>query len=49
MNAGISTVFAVADQPLSIGLFGKYWLAGPEPAPDWGIRFVLTLLFPVAA
>jgi hypothetical protein len=49
LNAGVSTVFAVADQPLSVGLLGKYWLAAPDTAPDWGIRFVLTLLFPVAA
>jgi hypothetical protein len=45
---GLGQVFKVAEQPASVTLAGKYWLAGPEAGPDWGARLVLTLLFPRA-
>lgn len=46
--AGASQVFQIADQHASAALSGKYWLAAPEGGPDWGLRLVLTLLFPRA-
>jgi hypothetical protein len=45
---GVGQVFKVAEQPASVTLAGKYWLAGPDAGPDWGARLVLTLLFPRA-
>jgi hypothetical protein len=39
-------VVRLGRQPISFGLFGRYWADGGPSAPDWGIRFVVTLLFP---
>jgi len=27
-------------------LGGKYYVEGPSGAPEWGVRFAVTLLFP---
>jgi hypothetical protein len=44
--AGVSQVLKFSDQAVSIGIDGKYWVEGPSTAPDWGIRVVLTFIFP---
>jgi hypothetical protein len=44
--AGVSQILKVGDQPISVGVFGKYYVVRPVGAPAWGARFVLTLLFP---
>jgi hypothetical protein len=31
---------------VSLALQGRYWIEGPESAPEWGIRAVVTFLFP---
>jgi hypothetical protein len=43
---GVSQVMKFGDQPVSIGVLGKYWVEGPSSAPDWGVRFFITLIFP---
>jgi hypothetical protein len=44
--AGVSQVLKVGGQPVSVAVMGKYYAVRPEGAPAWGVRFVLTLLFP---
>lgn len=46
LQAGVSQVLRLGRQPISLGLFGRYWADGGQTAPDWGIRFVVTFLFP---
>lgn len=46
LSAGVSKVTHIGKQPISLGLQGRYWLEGPDPAPEWGARFVLTFVFP---
>jgi hypothetical protein len=45
---GISQVIKLRQQAISLGINGKTFY-GPEGAPDWGWRFVLTFLFPAGA
>ena len=37
---------AIGKQPVSFGVGGRYYIVRPEFGPDWGVRFVTTLLFP---
>jgi hypothetical protein len=46
LQVGVSKVFKFGALPVSLGLFGRYWADGPASAPEWGMRFVVTLLFP---
>jgi hypothetical protein len=43
---GVSQILKVGGQPISVAVFGKYYVVRPDGAPAWGVRFVLTLLFP---
>lgn len=43
---GVSQMLKVGKQPLSLAIGPRFWAVGPENAPDWGIRFTATLLFP---
>ena len=45
-NAGVSQLLKLGSQPVSIGLMGTWFAEAPAGAPDWGIRFVFTFLFP---
>lgn len=44
--AGASQIVKVGALPLSLGINGKYYAARPEGAPEWGLRFTVTFLFP---
>ncbi len=44
--AGVSQLVKIGKLPVSLGVNGKYYVEGPDTAPDWGIRFVMTFLFP---
>jgi len=44
--AGVDQMMKFGDQPVSLGVDGKYWVAGPSTAPDWGVRFTVTFVFP---
>jgi hypothetical protein len=46
LNLQISQILPVAGQLTSFALGYKHYVAGPDTAPDWGIRFSVTLLFP---
>jgi hypothetical protein len=36
----------IGKMPVQFALGGKVYAEGPSGAPDWGIRFVVTPLFP---
>lgn len=44
--AGVTQVLQLSDFPISVGVFGKWYVAGPDTAPNWGVRAVLTALVP---
>ena len=31
--------------PVSLAPLGRYWVDGPDSAPEWGVRVVATFLF----
>ncbi len=44
----VSQVLKIGKQPISIGVAGKYYADSPRYGPDWGVRFIVTLLYPTA-
>jgi hypothetical protein len=46
LSTGVSKVTHIGKLPVSLGLQGRYWLEGPDGAPEWGARFILTFVFP---
>lgn len=46
INLSVSQLTKVGKMPVSIGLGAKYYAEGPSGAPDWGVRFIVTPLFP---
>jgi hypothetical protein len=47
INGVVSKVFQIGGQILSAAGGVRYWAEGPDSGPHgWGLRFVLTLLFP---
>jgi hypothetical protein len=45
-NLSISKVTKLGDQRLSIGGGVRYYFESPSGGPNWGLRFMVTLLFP---
>lgn len=46
INVTVTQLTKVGDQRISIGGGVKYYAEKPAGGPDWGVRLVLTLLFP---
>ncbi len=46
LNAMVSQLFKVGRQPIQVGLGARYYADKPSGGPDWGMRFVITFLFP---
>jgi len=44
----ISQILKIGKQPISIGVGGRYYADSPRCGPDWGLRFIVTLLYPTA-
>lgn len=44
--AGVGQLVKVDGQPVNFKLGAQYWLDGADTAPEWGIRFEVTFLFP---
>jgi len=42
----VSQVLKVGRLPVSFALGAKYYAEGPSAAPEWGLRFAVTFLFP---
>ena len=46
VNVVYSKVTKIGSQMLSLGGGARAYLEKPDRGPDWGLRFVATLLFP---
>lgn len=46
LNASVSQLLKVGKQPLSVAVGARYYAERPAGGPDWGVRVMLTLLFP---
>lgn len=46
VNLFVSQVVKMGGHPVSFTLGGRFYTEGPSGGPDWGMRFVITLLFP---
>jgi hypothetical protein len=46
INATVSQLVLIGRQPVQFGAGVRYFADGPSGAPDWGIRFTMTLVFP---
>jgi hypothetical protein len=42
----LSQLVKIGQLPIDFKLSGKYYAQAPEGAPDWGLRFIITFLFP---
>jgi hypothetical protein len=48
VNFMISQLLRVGKLPVSLTLGARYYAKAPRTGPDWGLRFVVTPLFPLA-
>jgi hypothetical protein len=47
LNAIVSQLLKIGNQPIQIGVGPRYWLNSPDGGPEyWGVRAVFTILFP---
>jgi len=46
LGATVAQLIKVGDQPIQFTLGTKYYADKPSGGPDWGLRFVVTFLFP---
>jgi hypothetical protein len=46
LNLSASQVTRIGSQMVSFGATARYYVARPDGAPEWGLRFTVTLLFP---
>ena len=46
INLSVSQLIKVGKLPVSLALGFKYYAEAPSNGPDWGVRFVVTPLFP---
>lgn len=46
INLTVSQMVKIGGRPMQFALGGKYYAAGPDGKPDWGLRFGVVLLFP---
>jgi hypothetical protein len=46
LNVIASQMVKIGSQPMQFSLGGRYYADAPDNGPEWGIRFVVTFLFP---
>ena len=46
VNLSVSQLVKLGKLPVQFAIGGKYYAEGPSGAPEWGLRFVITPLFP---
>ena len=46
LNGMVSQLVKIGNHPVQFGLGLRYYAEGPDGGPDWGMRFVVTFLFP---
>jgi hypothetical protein len=47
LDLSVGKLFRFGKQPVNLTLAGKYYATGRAGAPEWGMRFTTTFLFPV--
>jgi hypothetical protein len=47
LNLSVGKLFRFGKQPVNLTIGAKYYATGPAGAPEWGLRFTTTFLFPV--
>lgn len=45
LQSGVSQLLMFGQQPVSLGLTGRYYPKAPAGSADWGLRFTVTLIF----
>jgi hypothetical protein len=46
INATVAQLTKIGKLPVQFTIGGRYYAEGPSGAPEWGLRFVITPLFP---
>jgi hypothetical protein len=46
LNLTVGKLYRFGKQPVNLTIGAKYYATGPAGAPEWGLRFVTTFLFP---
>ncbi|HEY4416966.1 MAG TPA: transporter [Verrucomicrobiae bacterium] len=46
INVAVAQLVKIGKSPVQFQLGAKYYAEGPSGAPEWGLRFSVTLLFP---
>ena len=46
LNLVLSQLLKLGPQPLQLSFGWRYYPEKPDGGPEWGLRFVVTLLFP---
>jgi hypothetical protein len=46
INLSVTQLLKIGGQPLTLQLGYRYYAEKPKDGPDWGLRFVVTFLFP---
>jgi hypothetical protein len=46
VNLIVSHIYNFGDQPVSLGVGGRWYAETPQDGPDWGVRAFATFLFP---
>jgi hypothetical protein len=46
LNPQVSQLLKLMGRPIQFTVGGRYYADAPRGGPDWGLRFVVTLLFP---
>jgi hypothetical protein len=46
LNLSVSQLVKIGGMPVQFQVGGRYYAEGPSGAPEWGLRFVITPLFP---
>jgi hypothetical protein len=46
LNFIVSQMFSIGSQPMQASLGARYYAEAPDAGPEWGIRAVITFLFP---
>ena len=46
INLLVSHIYNFGQQPVSLGIGGRWYPETPVDGPDWGMRAVATFLFP---
>lgn len=46
VNGFVQQLLKVGNQPIALQVGGRYYAEGPSGAPEWGLRFQISFLFP---